>query len=142
MVDKPLERVRKFHETFGVSVPNAPVIPSREVCALRIALIQEELNELKEAFDNNDLVEVADALGDLSVVVDGTYDACGLSEYKEALSEEIFNSNMSKLDENGEVIRREDGKILKGPNFFPPNIAKVIGLDEDGGEPKGQKDAA
>lgn len=130
MTDKPLMRVRKFHEAFGIECPTTPTIPSREVCALRIALIQEELNELKEAFDDNDIIAVADALGDLSVVVDGSYDACGLSEYKESLSEEIFNSNMSKLGEDGKPIHREDGKVLKGPNYFKPNIARVLGMDE------------
>jgi len=129
MTDKPLERVQKFHKTFGVTCPTRPSIPSKEVCALRIALIQEELNELRDAFDDNDIIAVADALGDLSVVVDGSYDACGLADYKEGLSEEIFNSNMSKLDEDGQPIYREDGKVLKGTNYFKPNIANVLGLD-------------
>ena len=72
------------------------------------------------------MVGIADALGDLSVVVDGTYDVCGLSDYKEAISEEIFNSNMSKADENGQPIFREDGKVLKGPNYFRPNLEKIL----------------
>lgn len=136
MTDKPLQRVQKFHQTFGVDAPDEPTIPTAEICALRIALIQEELNELKEAFENKDIIEVADALGDLSVVVDGSYDVCGLAPYKESLSKEIFDSNMSKLDENGKPIYREDGKVLKGPNYFKPDIAKVLGTDPE------HKDAA
>ena len=128
MTDKPLQRVQQFHKTFQVQTSESPQIPDANICQLRIDLIQEELNELKEAFDNNDIVGIADALGDLSVVVDGTYDVCGLSNYKEAISEEIFNSNMSKADENGRPIFREDGKVLKGPNYFRPNLHKVLGL--------------
>tara|TARA_B100000686_G_scaffold291030_1_gene318784 strand:- start:327 stop:740 length:414 start_codon:yes stop_codon:yes gene_type:complete len=128
MTDKPLQRVQKFHQTFQVETSKTPCIPEKSICQLRIDLIQEELNELKEAFDNNDIVGIADALGDLSVVVDGTYDVCGLSDYKEPISEEIFNSNMSKADENGRPIFREDGKVLKGPNYFRPNLHKVLGL--------------
>ena len=111
MTDKPLQRVQKFHQTFQVETSKTPCIPEKSICQLRIDLIQEELNELKEAF-----------------VVDGTYDVCGLSDYKEPISEEIFNSNMSKADENGRPIFREDGKVLKGPNYFRPNLHKVLGL--------------
>lgn len=130
MTDKPLERVMKFHQTFNIEYKNTPHVPDEDVCALRIALIQEELDELKEAFENKDIIAIADALGDLSVVVDGSYDACGLSGHKESLSLEIFNSNMSKLGEDGKPIYREDGKVLKGPNYFKPNIARVLGLDD------------
>ena len=130
MTDKPLERVQQFHKTFLVDRADTPRIPSKEICKLRIDLIQEELDELKEAFKNNNLVEVADALGDLTVVLDGTYDVCGLSGHKEAISEEIFNSNMSKADENGQPIFREDGKVLKGPNFFRPNLARVLNMED------------
>jgi len=125
-MDKPLQRVREFHTTYKVERAETPAIPSKEVCALRISLIQEELNELKEAFENGDIVAVADALGDLTVVVDGTYDVCGLAEYKEHISAEIHASNMSKLDENGEPVLREDGKVLKGPNYFKPDLKKVL----------------
>lgn len=131
MTDKPLERVQQFHKTFLVECADTPTIPSKEICKLRFDLIQEELNELKEAFENNDIVGIADALGDLSVVVDGTYDVCGLSGFKEAISEEIFNSNMSKADQNGQPIFREDGKVLKGPNYFKPDLARVLGLNEE-----------
>ena len=129
MTDKPLERVQQFHKTFLVDRTDTPRIPSKEICKLRIDLIQEELDELKQAFADMDIVEVADALGDLTVVLDGTYDVCGLSDYKEAISEEIFNSNMSKADENGQPIFREDGKVLKGPNFFRPNLSRVLGME-------------
>lgn len=126
-MDNPLQRVRAFHKTFLVETADRPAVPAPEICALRISLIQEELNELKEAFEKNDIVGIADALGDLTVVVDGTYDVCGLSEYKEAISAEIFASNMSKADENGQPIFREDGKVLKGPRYFPPDLQKVLG---------------
>ncbi len=125
-MDKPLRRVREFHRTYGVLSAEQPHIPDADICALRIALIQEELDELKEAFDDGDIVAVADALGDLTVVVDGTYDSCGLARHKEAISAEIHASNMSKLGEDGKPIHREDGKVLKGPNIFPPDLEKVL----------------
>lgn len=131
MTDKPLERVQTFHKTFLVERSETPHIPSKEICKLRIDLIQEELDELKKAFEDKDIVEIADALGDLTVVLDGTYDVCGLAGYKEAISEEIFNSNMSKADENGRPIFREDGKVLKGPNFFRPNLKRVLNMDNN-----------
>ena len=132
MTDKPMERVKKFHKTFGAYRKDKPHIPPREIWEFRVAFIQEELDELKEGFENKDIIEIADALGDLSVVIDGTYDACCLSDYKDAISEEIFQSNMSKADENGNPILREgDGKILKGPNYFKPDLHKVLGINEE-----------
>lgn len=134
MTDKPLERVRRFHKTFRIQSATSPTIPDKKTQQLRIDLIQEELDELKDAFAQNDIVAVADALGDLSVVIDGTYETCGLSEYKDAISEEIFQSNMSKADENGAPLLREDGKVLKSDRYFAPNIARILGKtckDED-----------
>lgn len=130
-MDNTLQRILKFHETYKVEGAETPAIPDEDTCALRLRLLQEELDELKEAFEAGDIVEVADALGDLQVILDGTVHVCGLQEYKEAISEEIFASNMSKLGEDGKPIYREDGKVLKGPNYFKPDLAKVLGVKKE-----------
>lgn len=125
-MDKPLQRVREFHDTFLVKRKDNPAVPDADICALRISLIQEELDELKEAFAEGDIIGVADALGDLTVVVDGTYDVCGLAPHKEAISAEIHASNMSKTGADGKPIFREDGKVLKGPDYFPPDLERIL----------------
>ena len=89
--------------------------------------MQEENEEYLEAAKNNDLVEVADALGDMLYILCGTIIEHGLQDKIEAVFNEIQESNMSKLGENNEPIYREDGKVLKGPNYFKPNIAKILG---------------
>lgn len=129
-----LEQVKEFHETYGLPVKSAPDISDAKTNALRINLLAEELDELQEALDAGDIVEVLDALTDLQYVLDGAYLSFGLHDVKDTAFAEVQRSNMSKLGEDGKPIRREtDGKILKGPNFFEPDLSQFI---------KGKKAAA
>jgi predicted HAD superfamily Cof-like phosphohydrolase len=119
--------VKEFHETYGLPVRENPDLSCVQTNELRINLLEEELEELKEAIKDNNIVEVLDALTDLQYVLDGAYLSFGLHNVKDAAFEEVQRSNMSKLGEDGKPIRREsDGKILKGPNYFRPDIAKFI----------------
>lgn len=122
-----LEQVKEFHETYGLPVKDAPDISDPKTNALRINLLAEELDELKEALAAGDVLEVLDALTDLQYVLDGAYLSFGLHGVKDAAFAEVQRSNMSKLGEDGKPIRRaEDGKILKGPNFFEPDLMQFI----------------
>lgn len=126
-MNKHLAQVKEFHEKFDHPIAKKPTVKiSDKLKKLRVKLIQEELDELWDALNNEDLVEVADALADIQYVLDGTYLVCGLHNYAEALSDEVHRSNMSKLGKNGQPIRRKDGKILKGPDYSKPNIKKVL----------------
>ena len=116
--------VQEFHETFGHPVALTPGLIPKERAAFRVSLIEEELQELKDAIEAGDLVEIADALGDLEVVVNGTALEYGIRMPE--VVREIHASNMSKLGEDGEPIYREDGKILKGANFWHPRIDVVL----------------
>ena len=120
------EMVGNFMEKFGQEVKETPEFPDNETIALRLELIQEELNELREAIGNADIVEVADALTDILYVTYGAGHAFGIDLDK--CFEEVQASNLSKLGENGKPIYREDGKVLKGKNYFAPNLDKVLGL--------------
>jgi predicted HAD superfamily Cof-like phosphohydrolase len=115
--------VKEFHEAFGVPVHTEPGIREHRA-ALRHALILEEFEEFDEALTNNDIVEVADALADLIYVIYGTAHEFGIP--LDEILAEVHASNMSKLGEDGKPIHREDGKVLKGPGFFRPNIAKFL----------------
>ena len=117
-------KVREFMETFGQEVLNKPRFPNDKTIKLRIDLIKEELNELEEAINNNNLVEVADALTDILYVTYGAGHSFGID--LDACFEEVQNSNMSKLDKNGNAIYNEDGKVLKGPYYFEPDLKKFI----------------
>ena len=122
-----LDQVREFHETYGLPVKPSPDISDAKTNALRINLLAEELEELREALAAGDIVEVLDALTDLQYVLDGAYLSFGLHSVKEAAFAEVQRSNMSKLGEDGKPIRREsDGKILKGPNFFEPDLSQFV----------------
>lgn len=122
-----LDQVREFHETYGLPVKPAPDISDAKTNALRINLLAEELDELKEALEAGDVVEVLDALTDLQYVLDGAYLSFGLHDVKDAAFNEVQRSNMSKLGADGKPIRREsDGKILKGPNFFEPDLSQFV----------------
>lgn len=124
---KQLNHVEKFHDTFGIPneyTPKATI--SNDLIDLRFKLMAEENEEYLEAAKNGDLVEVADALGDMMYILCGTILSHGMQHKIEEVFEEIQRSNMSKLGENGKPIYREDGKVLKGPNYFKPNIAKII----------------
>ena len=118
------EKVKIFMETFGQEVKNKPSFSSDKINTLRYNLIKEELNELKLALDNKDLLEVADALTDILYVTYGAGHAFGINLDK--CFEEIQNSNMSKLDNNGKPIFNESGKVMKGPKYFKPNLSKFI----------------
>lgn len=122
-----LEQVQEFHETYGLPVEGAPNISDQKTNDLRINLIAEELDELKEALKNNDIVETLDALIDLQYVLDGAFLSFGLHDVKETAFAEVHRSNMSKLGEDGKPIRREsDGKVMKGPNYFVPDMSQFI----------------
>lgn len=123
-----LEQVQEFHETYGLPVLNGQSIADEKTNQLRINLLAEELDELKEALAEGDLVETLDALIDLQYVLDGAFLSFGLQGVKEAAFEEVHRSNMSKLGEDGKPIRREsDGKVMKGPNYFKPDMTQFIG---------------
>ena len=111
-------------ETFGQEVKNKAEFPNEKIQDLRINLIEEELSELKEAIKNKDIKEVADALTDILYVTYGAGHAFGIDLDK--CFDEVQRSNMSKLDENGKPIFNEQGKVLKGPNYFKPNLEKFI----------------
>ena len=116
--------VKKFMETFGQEVKNKAEFPSEKIQDLRVSLIDEELSELKEAIENKDIKEVADALTDILYVTYGAGHAFGIDLDK--CFDEVQRSNMSKLDENGKPIFNEHGKVLKGPNYFKPNLERFI----------------
>jgi predicted HAD superfamily Cof-like phosphohydrolase len=118
------DKVGTFMKTFGQDVKTKPSFSTDKINKLRLDLIQEELNELIEAMNNNDLLEVADALTDILYVTYGAGHAFGINLDK--CFEEVQNSNMSKLDKNGKPIFNENGKVMKGPNYFKPNLSKFV----------------
>lgn len=122
-----IDAVEKFHDAFGIQNNYSPTVDLKiEEIELRHRLMQEENDEYLEAAKKGDLIEVADALGDQLYILCGTILKHGLQHKIEEVFEEIQNSNMSKLDENGKPIYREDGKILKSNLYFKPNISKII----------------
>ena len=118
------DKVGIFMKTFGQEVKNKPSFSADKINKLRIDLIKEELEELTEAMKNKDLVEVADALTDILYVTYGAGHAFGINLDK--CFDEVQNSNMSKLDENGKPIYNESGKVMKGPDYFNPNLSKYV----------------
>lgn len=118
------QKVKHFMETFGQEVKIKPEMADVEVAALRYDLIKEELEELFEALGNKDMVEIADALTDILYVTYGAGHAFGID--LDRCFEEVQRSNMSKLGADGKPIYREDGKILKGPDFFDPDLEKFV----------------
>jgi predicted HAD superfamily Cof-like phosphohydrolase len=148
-----LEKVSEFHKTFNAPILGTPQIPSKERCELRISLLQEELNELKEAIENNDLVEVADAFADLQYVLSGAILEFGLSDKFDKLFEKVQRSNLSKacnteqeaietllyykkkdgtegtykmINDKWVVYRNGDNKVLKSINYSPANLSDII----------------
>jgi predicted HAD superfamily Cof-like phosphohydrolase len=122
-----IQAVQAFHTAYKLGYAEKPTVAlSPEKIKLRFELLKEENEEYLEAAQKGDLVEVADALGDLLYILCGTIIEHGLQDKIEAVFQEIQRSNMSKLDDNGEPIYREDGKVLKGPNYFKPNIEKIL----------------
>tara|TARA_B100000242_G_C42821156_1_gene381616 strand:- start:207 stop:578 length:372 start_codon:yes stop_codon:yes gene_type:complete len=118
------ESVRKFMETFGQEVKKKAEFPNDKITSLRYDLIKEELGELKEAIEKKDIKEVADALTDILYVTYGAGHAFGINLDK--CFEEVQNSNMSKLGEDGKPIYNDKGKVMKGPNYFEPNLDKFV----------------
>ena len=118
------ERVKKFMETFGQEIKEKASFPDGKITSLRYELIREELGELKEAMDKKDIKEVADALTDILYVTYGAGHAFGIDLDK--CFEEVQNSNMSKLGSDGKPIYNDKGKVMKGPNYFKPNLGKFV----------------
>ncbi|MCH1533553.1 MAG: nucleoside triphosphate pyrophosphohydrolase family protein [Schleiferiaceae bacterium] len=130
-MQKQIKHVEKFHDTFGIPNEHGPTVNvSKEIVALRHRLMAEENEEYFEAALNGDLVEVADALGDMMYILCGTILSHGMQHIIEEVFEEIQASNMSKLGADGKPIYRADGKVLKGPGYFKPNIKAVLERDE------------
>ena len=118
------ERVKKFMETFGQEIKEKASFPSEKITSLRYELIKEELEELKKAIADKDIKEVADALTDILYVTYGAGHAFGVNLDK--CFEEVQNSNMSKLGLDGKPIFNDKGKVMKGPNYFKPNLSKFV----------------
>lgn len=124
---KQLESVKLFHSSFGLGISENPTVDLPEnVKMLRFNLMKEENEEYLEAVQNKDIVEVADALGDMLYILCGTIIEHGLQHKIEEVFDEIQRSNMSKLGEDGKPIYREDGKVMKGPNYFKPDFTKIL----------------
>ena len=118
------ESVRKFMETFGQEIKEKAEFPNEKITSLRHELIKEELDELKDAIVKKDITEVADALTDILYVTYGAGHAFGIN--LDQCFEEVQNSNMSKLGDDGKPIYNERGKVMKGPNYFKPNLIKFV----------------
>ena len=118
------DKVGTFMKTFGQEVKLKPSFSTDKINKLRLDLIKEELTELTEAMNNKDLIEVADALTDILYVTYGAGHAFGIN--LDNCFKEVQNSNMSKLDENGKPIYNEHGKVMKGPNYFKPDLSKFV----------------
>ena len=118
------EKVKEFMTTFGQEVKTKPALSSKKINNLRINLINEELEEFKQAIKNNDLKEVIDALTDILYVAYGAGHAFGINLDK--CFKEVQESNMSKLGSNGKPIYNESGKVMKGPNYFKPDLSKFL----------------
>jgi len=126
-MQKQLDAVAAFHNAFGVGMANTPVGNiSKEINELRHKLMAEENNEYLDAANSNDLVEVADALGDMLYILCGTILSHGMQHIIEEVFDEIQDSNMSKLGADGKPIYREDGKVMKGPNYRKPDLKQFL----------------
>ena len=118
------ENVKKFMQTFGQEVKTKASFPNDKIINLRLDLIREELSELKEAIEKKDIKEVADALTDILYVTYGAGHAFGINLDK--CFKEVQNSNMSKLGSDGKPVFNEHGKVMKGPDYFKPNLSKFV----------------
>ncbi|MBP6100231.1 MAG: nucleoside triphosphate pyrophosphohydrolase family protein [Flavobacterium sp.] len=126
-MQKQLNAVKEFHTAFGLGVSESIKGDLGErINLLRFNLMKEENEEYLEAVQNNDIVEIADALGDMLYILCGTIIEHGLQHKIEEVFDEIQSSNMSKLGEDGKPIYREDGKVMKGPNYFKPDFSKIL----------------
>jgi len=126
-MQKQLNAVKEFHAAFGLGFSETPKGDLGEaINMLRYNLMKEENEEYLEAVQNNDMVEIADALGDMLYILCGTIIEHGLQHKIEAVFDEIQRSNMSKLGQDGKPIYREDGKVMKGPNYFKPDFTEIL----------------
>ena len=124
---KQLDSVKQFHDTYKIGYSNNPIADlGPEKNKLRFKLMSEENEEYLDASNNNDIIEVADALGDMLYILCGTIIEHGMHDIIEPVFDEIQKSNMSKLGEDGNPIFREDGKVMKGPNYFKPDLSKFV----------------
>ncbi len=126
-MQKQLHAVKEFHTAFEIGYsdhPRADLGETKNI--LRFNLMKEENEEYLEAVQNNDLIEIADALGDMMYILCGTIIEHGLQHKIEEVFDEIQRSNMSKLNHDGTPIYREDGKVMKGPNYFKPDFSKIL----------------
>ena len=127
MINKPLSAVEKFHKAYRILINDRPTADiDKELIKLRFNLMKEENEEYFEAARKNDIVEVADALGDMLYILCGTIITHGFQNKIEEVFDEIQKSNMSKLSKDGKPIYRSDGKVMKGPNYFKPNIRAIL----------------
>jgi predicted HAD superfamily Cof-like phosphohydrolase len=127
MIKNELDAVQLFHKAFNIGINHNPTVAvSEKIKELRFNLMKEENEEYLEAVKNNDIVEVADALGDMLYILCGTILTHGMQNKITEVFEEIQRSNMSKLGQDGNPIYREDGKVMKGPNYFKPNIKAIL----------------
>ena len=127
-MQKQINAVKEFHTAFIIGHSEIPISNLGEAKnTLRYNLMKEENEEYLEAVQNNDLIEIADALGDMMYILCGTIIEHGLQHKIEEVFDEIQRSNMSKLGTDGKPIYREDGKVLKGPNYFKPDFTKILG---------------
>ena len=126
-MQKQINAVKEFHAAFRIGHSETPKADLGEIKnTLRYHLMKEENEEYLEAVENNDIVEIADALGDMLYILCGTILEHGLQHKIEEVFDEIQRSNMSKLGEDGKPIYREDGKVMKGPNYFKPNFEAIL----------------
>ena|ERR1035437_7995414 len=121
-----LEKVMIWHKKFGVNIEKEPIIPNKQRCKLRYDILLEEVNEFKEAYENDDIVEVADAFADILYVLLGNVVEFGLQDKFQEIFDEVHRSNLTKLDELGLPLIREDGKIMKSKLFSPPDIKSIL----------------
>ena len=127
MIKKPIEAVTKFHESYGLRIEHTPKanLP-KNISELRFNLMKEENEEYLQAAQDEDLIEIGDALGDMLYILCGTIIAHGFQDKIESIFDEIQRSNMSKLGADGKPIYRKDGKVMKGPNYFKPDLKKIL----------------
>ena len=127
MIKKPIEAVTKFRESYGLGIEHTPKanLP-KNISELRFNLMKEENEEYLQATRDEDLIEIGDALGDMLYILCGTIIAHGFQDKIESVFDEIQRSNMSKLGADGKPIYRKDGKVMKGPNYFKPDLKKIL----------------
>jgi predicted HAD superfamily Cof-like phosphohydrolase len=126
-MEKQINSVKEFHKAFKIGYSEIPIATLGDSKnTLRYNLMKEENEEYLEAVQNDNLIEIADALGDMMYILCGTIIEHGLQHKIEAVFDEIQRSNMSKLDHSGNPIYREDGKVMKGPNYFKPDFSKIL----------------